>query len=98
MTTEDTPKPVAWMINNLLVPRQKPWPTRVDSDAYQLAAGRREYEVTPLFDKATIDAAVAAERERCIAAVFAWAHDAIDRKACATFSAPTAAEQIVKRL
>ena len=43
-------------------------------------------------------AAVAAERERCIAAVFAWAHDAIDRKACAMFSAPTAAEQIVKRL
>lgn len=41
---------------------------------------------------------VAAERERCVTAVFAWAHDAIDRKACATFSAPTAAEQIVKRL
>ena len=47
---------------------------------------------------ARLRGALAAERERCIVAVFAWAHDAINRKACATFSAPAAAEQIVKRL
>lgn len=51
-----------------------------------------------IFAATIAEMAVAEERERCIAAVFAWAHDAIDRKACATFSAPTAAEQIVKRL
>jgi len=39
-----------------------------------------------------------AERERCITAVFAWANEGIDRKARSLFSAPTAAEQIVKRL
>lgn len=45
-----------------------------------------------------VRSAAAAERVRCITAVFAWAHEAIDRHAGATFSAPTAAEQIAKRL
>lgn len=56
-------------------------------------------EVTPHYTADQIRAyaaqQVAAERERCITAVFAWAHD---QQPGAMFSAPAAVERIVKRL
>ena len=69
----DQVKPAAWMLRNLLDPQQNPWPTRVDSEAYKLAAKRDDFECVPLYDQATLNAAIAdavrAERERALSLV-----------------------------
>lgn len=62
MSTEDTPKPVAWLV------------CQGSRDYYLSAAdfARSSYDngqFSPLFDQTTIDAAVAKERERCAMAV-----------------------------
>jgi hypothetical protein len=63
MTTEDTHKPVAWLMVNTANPRLKPSVTLTPETCWHIT-----WEARPLFDQATIDAAVAAavakERER----------------------------------
>lgn len=42
-------EPVAWMLRDKNG-TTKPWPTRLNSDAYRLAVARDDYEVAPLYD------------------------------------------------
>ena len=59
MSTKDTPKPVAWMMVNTAHPRLTPSVTLTPQTGWHIT-----WEAHPLFDQATVDAAVAAERER----------------------------------
>ena len=61
MSTEDTPKPAAWTFGASY------W-TRAESIPLAIIA-----QAEPLFDQATIAAAVAKKRERCAAIAESWA-------------------------
>lgn len=60
MSTEDTPKPAAWLMVNTANPRLTPSVTLTPHTGWHIT-----WEARPLFDQATIDAAVTEESERC---------------------------------
>jgi hypothetical protein len=60
MSTQDSPKPVAWMMVNSTNPRLTPSVTLTPETGWHIT-----WEALPLYDQAAVDAAVAAERERC---------------------------------
>jgi hypothetical protein len=59
MSTQDSPKPVAWLMVNPTHPRLTPSVTLTPETGWHIT-----WKSCPLYDQAAIDAAVAVERER----------------------------------
>ena len=50
------PEPDAWMLSDTARPFDKPWPTRVDSEAYRLASVRSDFKCAQLFEESSVRA------------------------------------------